>query len=123
MISKEQIVKRMVNFMNKKLDELSINSPMIMVFRPVFHKIIDKVSLKADKCLSFLADENGMIDIAQLMDEIVNNLVTAKAKEYPDVLSGITIGDGKIIINIPFVDKQLVLEKSDIDELKNFIIR
>lgn len=123
MLNKEDIVKRLTEFINNKVDETSINNSVVMFFRPVIHKISKKVICKMEKLLSLLSDDNGMIDIDGILGEMANNLITANSKSYPELLDGLTIGDGKISIDIPFIDKQLVLTKDDIEELKNYLNR
>lgn len=43
----------------------------------------------------------------------------AATKEYPDLFGGVTIGNGKIKIGVPGIDKDIVLEAADIDHLKS----
>lgn len=40
-------------------------------------------------------------------------------KEYPDLFGGVTIGNGKIKIGVPGIDKDIVLEAADIDHFKS----
>jgi len=123
MQTKEQIIKNLNDYISNKIDELSINNSIVMVFRPVLHKISKKVVCKVDKLMDLIVDENGMIDVETLLTEMANNLVTASNKSYPDILDGITIGNGKISIGIPLIDKELILTKEDIEEIKNYLIR
>lgn len=48
-----------------------------------------------------------------------SNLIVAATKEYPDLFGGITIGNGKIKIGVPGIDKDIVLEAADIDHFKS----
>lgn len=123
MLKKEDIIKRLSEFVNNKVDEMSINNSIVMVFRPVIHRVTDKMICKVDKLLSLIADENGMIDIDAILGEMVNNLITAAPKSYPDVLNGLTIGNGKIVIDVPIIDKDLVLTKEDIEDLRHYLAR
>ena len=123
MLKKEDILKRLSEFVNNKVDEMSINNSIVMVFRPVIHRVTDKMICKVDKLLSLIADENGMIDIDAILGEIANNLITAAPKSYPDVLNGLTIGNGKIVIDVPIIDKELVLTKEDIEDLRHYLTR
>ena len=45
--------------------------------------------------------------------------IVAATKEYPDLFGGITIGNGKIKIGVPGIDKDIVLEAADIDHFKS----
>lgn len=50
---------------------------------------------------------------------LTDNLIVAATKEYPDLFGGVTIGNGKIKIGIPGIDKDIVLEAADIDHFKS----
>lgn len=68
-----------------------------------------------------IVDENGEINIVAIGDEIINNLITAKSREYNDIIDGLVIGDGKIYIPINFINKKIVLTHEDIKDMIAFI--
>lgn len=121
MYTKEHIINNLNKYMTAKIDEMSINSPIVMVLRPIIQRASKKLLCKAEKLLDLLADEKGMIDIETILGEIGNNLITATNKSYPDVFSGLSIGNGKISIEIPFINKELVFTKEDIEEIKTYL--
>lgn len=123
MYTKEQIISKLETYVNNKIDELSINNSLVMVLRPVIHRATKKVMCKIDKMLDFIADEKGMIDVEEILNEVANNLVTASSKSYPDVFNGISVGNGKISVDIPFINKELVFTKEDIEDLKSYLLR
>lgn len=123
MYTKEQIINKLETYLNNKIDELSINNSLVMVLRPVIHRASKKVMCKLDKMLDFIADEKGMIDIETILTEVENNLITATSKSYPDVFNGISVGNGKISVDIPFINKELVFTKEDIEDLKSYLLR
>lgn len=51
--------------------------------------------------------------------KMTDNLIVAATKEYPDLFGGVTIGNGKIKIGVPGIDKDIVLEAADIDHFKS----
>ena len=51
-----------------------------------------------------------------------DELVVAQVKKYPNVFSGIEIGNGTIKINIPSFDKQLVFDYNDIESFKQNLL-
>ena len=55
----------------------------------------------------------------KLLGKMTDNLIVAATKEYPDLFGGITIGNGKIKIGVPGIDKDIVLEAADIDHFKS----
>lgn len=123
MFTKEQIINKLEAYVNSKIDEMSIGNSLVMVFRPVIHRATKKVMCKVEKLLDLMADENGMIDIETILTEMANNLVTASTKSYPELFNGVTVGNGKFAIDIPFIDKQIVFTKEDVEDLKSYLLR
>ena len=68
-----------------------------------------------------IIDENGKIDIIAIRDEMINNLITAKSREYNDIINELVIGDRKIYIPINFINKKIVLTNEDIKDIIAFI--
>ena len=68
-----------------------------------------------------IVDENGKIDIVAIGDEMINNLITAKSREYNDIIDGLVIGDRKIYIPINFINKKIILTHEDIKDMIAFI--
>ena len=64
-------------------------------------------------------EDRQTIDIEPLLGKMTDNLIVAATKEYPDLFGGITIGNGKIKIGVPGIDKDIVLEAADIDHFKS----
>lgn len=56
------------------------------------------------------------------LSESIDNLVVAQVKKYPNVFSGIEVGNGTIKINIPSFDKQLVFDYNDIESFKQNLL-
>ena len=92
---------------------------LIMIFRPFIDKAADKSIGKVDKFLKMIQEEDGTVDIEPLLGKMTDNLIVAATKEYPDLFGGVTIGNGKIKIGVPGIDKDIVLEAADIDHFKS----
>lgn len=114
----EQIITGINNFINGKLTELSAQNPLINIFRPVIARAVNNNISKVDSVLKLIQDENGNVDVDNILSEMVDNLLVSKVQKYPDVLGGMTIGEGNIKFNIPFINKSIVLDSSDIEEFK-----
>lgn len=67
-------------------------------------------------------DENGMIDVEGIMSETIDNLLVAQVKKYPEVLGGVEIGNGKVRMNIPVINKVVEFDTDDIKTLKETLI-
>lgn len=119
MIQREVIVNKLIEFYTGKVDELANQNALIMIFRPFIDKAAYKSIGKVDKFLKMIQEEDGTVDIEPLLGKMTDNLIVAATKEYPDLFGGITIGNGKIKIGVPGIDKDIVLEAADIDHFKS----
>lgn len=118
MIEKDKFINGIINFINDKLANMANNSPMFDIFvRPYLAKMVNVNINKIDKALSLITDESGMVDAEGLINDMVDQLVIVKT----NTINGISIGEGSIKINIPVINKTLIFNQEDFDELKNNI--
>lgn len=120
-MKREHIISGMKDYVSHKLSEMSANNSIILFARPIFDRIACNAINKVDSVLKLIVDENGEIDIVAIGDEMINNLITAKSREYNDIIDGLVIGDGKIYIPINFINKKIVLTHEDIKDMIAFI--
>lgn len=123
MVSKEVIINKVIEFVDSKLSNLSSNNPIVLIFRPVIARAVNNNIGKLDNLLKLIQDDNGMIDIEGIMDEMINNLLVSKVKQYPNILGGMDVGAGTIKINIPYIDKSLVFDTDDFENFKQTLIK
>lgn len=120
-MKRTEIIKGMKSFANAKISDMATNNSIILFTQPIINRVVDNMLGKADSFLALIEDKNGCIDIEVIVDEMINNLITTKSRSYDDILSGLTIGDGHIKMNLPFVDKQIVFDTNDIKEMLMYI--
>ena len=120
-MKRAEIIKGMKSFANAKISDMATNNSIILFTQPIINRVVDNMLCKADSFLALIEDKNGCIDIEAIVDEMINNLITTKSRSYDDILSGLTIGDGHIKMNIPLVDKQIVFDTNDIKEMLMYI--
>lgn len=123
MIKRELIINKTVEFINSKLSELSTNNPIILIIRPMLARAINNNIGKLDSVLKLIQDENGEVDVEGILNETIDNILVAKVKTFPDILGGAKIGEGSIKINIPFINKDIVFDTSDIETFKQTLIQ
>ena len=70
-----------------------------------------------DKALSLIADDKGMVDADGLLTDMIDRLIVSKA----NTINGVTIGEGSVKITIPFMNKTVIFDKDDFNELKTNI--
>lgn len=120
-MKRTEIIKGMKSFANAKISDMATNNSIILFTQPIINRAVDNMLGKADSFLALIEDKNGCIDIENIVDEMINNLITTKSRSYDDILSGLTIGDGHIKMNIPLIDKQIVFDTNDIKEMLMYI--
>lgn len=120
-MKRTEIIKGMKSFANAKISDMATNNSIILFTQPIINRVVDNMLGKADSFLALIEDKNGCIDIEAIVDEMINNLITTKSRSYDDILSGLTIGDGHIKMNIPLIDKQIVFDTNDIKEMLMYI--
>ncbi len=77
---------------------------------------------KVDNMLKQIADKDGLIDIDGILSETINNLISIKPfKIDSGFLGELEIGDGKIRMSLPIVNKVLVFDREDLINLKDFL--
>lgn len=120
-MKRTEIIKGMKSFANAKISDMATNNSIILFTQPIINRAVDNMLGKADSFLALIEDKNGCIDIEAIVDEMINNLITTKSRSYDDILSGLTIGDGHVKMNIPLIDKQIVFDTNDIKEMLMYI--
>lgn len=118
-----RIIDKSKGYIIDQLDNLSKTNPLIGFTKPLIVRIIDNNINKADKALSLLADKDGNIDIENIMTEMIESVMNTKPFNiHTSFMGDINIGNGNIILNIPFTDKNIVFNSSDLENLKNILI-
>lgn len=118
MINKDNLIEEILKFINTKIADISSNNPLFdIVAKPYLSKIVDTNVSKLDKALSLITDEKGMIDGDGLLTDMIDRLIVSKA----NTINGVTIGEGSIKVTIPFMNKTVIFDKDDFNELKTNI--
>lgn len=119
----QQIINGVTTFVNNKVTELSSQNPLMNIFRPVIARAVNNNLGKLDGVLKLIQDSNGEIDVENILSEMIDNLVVAKVQQYPDILGGVTIGEGHIKVGLPIINKAIVFDSSDIENFKQTLIQ
>ena len=118
MINKDNLIEEILKFINTKIADISNNNPLFdIVAKPYISKVITNNVSKLDKTLSLIADDKGMVDADGLLTDMIDRLIVSKA----NTINGVTIGEGSVKITIPFMNKTVVFDKDDFNELKTNI--
>lgn len=118
MINKDNLIEEILKFINSKIADISSNNPLFdIIAKPYLSKIVDTNVSKLDKALSLITDEKGMVDGDGLLNDMIDKLIVSKA----NTINGVTIGEGSIKVTIPFMNKTVIFDKDDFNELKTNI--
>lgn len=119
MVQRKVIIEKLKEIVDNKITIIADNNPLMFIFRPFIDKAANKYICKADKFLKMIEEEDGNVDIENLLGKVTDNLIVSGVKEY----SGMSIGNGKIAIGIPGTDKSIVLEANDIKTFKQSLVK
>lgn len=122
MVERKVIIDKIVSFVDTKLSEMSSTNPLVLITRPFIARAVNNNLAKLDSLLKLVQDENGMIDVEGIMNETIDNLLVAQVKKYPEVLGGVEIGNGKVCMNIPVINKVIEFDTDDVKTLKETLI-
>lgn len=116
------ITSKLEDYIQKQLILVSKDNPTIALAKPFLSRIVNNNMYKVDNMLKQIADKDGLIDIDGILSETIDNLISIKPfKMDSGFLGELEIGDGKIRMNLPIVNKVLVFNKEDLINLKDFL--
>ena len=102
------IMTRLNGFVDKQLTSLSQSNPLMAFAKPLITRVIE--------------DKDGMVDVNGILSEMIDNVINTKPfKVNSGFLGELEIGSGKIKMNLPLVNRALVLSHQDLIELKDML--
>jgi hypothetical protein len=123
MVNRNQLMTNIRAYLYSQINTISEGSPAINLFKPFLNRAIDNNLYKIEPMLDFIADKDGNIDIENIISEMRDSILTSQpfTVNLP-VLGDVEIGNGLIMANIPMVNKRLVLNRDDLNMLKEMLI-
>ena len=123
MISTIQLSNNLKSYLVTQIDKISNNIPIINLTKPLITRALNKKFSEVTKLLDLIADDNGNIDIENILPEMIGNIMNAEPFIFnTPFLGDIELGGGSIKLNIPLTDKKLVLGEEDLKALKELLI-
>lgn len=118
-----QLTDNIKSYISLQLDSMSKTSPIIGFMKPLIIRALDKNFDKVIKTLDLIADKDGNVDIENILSEMADNLINTNPFTFKTSFIGdIVIGGGEIKLNLPLIDKRLVLNTTDINTFKEMLI-
>lgn len=122
MVTVETFKEATIAFVNNKLTEILGNGIGAKVFKPVIVIGMKNNIDKIDSVVKFLLDKDGKFDAVSLINQYEETILNDSEITTFNILNGnIDIGDGKIKISHPYLDKNLVFGTDDVEEFRNLL--
>ena len=122
MIAIDKLTENLKAYIATQIDTMSKNTPMISFMKPLITRALDKNFNKVTKALNLISDENGNIDIENILAEMSEELLNTNPFLFKtQVIGNVEIGGGQIKFNLPFTSKRLVLNMDDINTFKEML--
>lgn len=123
MITTDQLIINLKSYVSQQLETLSKDNPIISLSKPLITRALNKSFTKLTTVLELLTDDSGNIDVEAILSEMLDNVINTKPFTINTSFIGdIIIGNGEIRFNLPFVDKQLLLNTEDLKTFKETLI-
>ena len=118
-----QLTDNLRAYVATQLDTMSKNTPMIGFMKPLITRALDKNFSKVIKALDLIANDEGKIDIENILTEMVENVMNTNPFTFKTSFIGdVEIGGGQIKFNLPLTNKRLVLDMTDLEAFKEMLI-
>lgn len=118
-----QLTDNLRAYVATQLDTMSKNTPMIGFMKPLITRALDKNFSKVTKALDLIANDEGKIDIENILTEMMENVMNTNPFTFKTSFIGdIEIGGGQIKFNLPLTNKRLVLDMTDLEAFKEMLI-
>jgi hypothetical protein len=117
------IIDKLNCFINTQLTEASKSNALIAFTKPIISRVIDNNIYKAESFLKAIADKDGIIDAESILTDMIGNLVNTRTfKINVNMLGDIEVGDGKVVINMPYINNSIVLDREDLIRFRDSLI-
>ena len=118
-----KVVSKVKEYAVNQIEIMAKTNPLIGFTKPLIVRIIDNNTDKAEKAISILADSKGNIDVENILPEMINSVMTTEPFTiHTSIIGDVNIGGGRIILNLPFTDKNIVFNTEDLENLKRTLI-
>lgn len=116
------LIENLQRYVDIQIAEMAKTNPMIGFMKPLISRAAINAIGKADKALSLLADKDGNIDVGTILTEMTENLMTTQPFTINTSFIGdIVVGNGTIKIGIPYTERNLVFNSSDLQNLREML--
>lgn len=116
------LIENLQRYVDIQIAEMARTNPMIGFMKPLISRAATNAIGKADKALSLLADKDGNIDVGTILTEMTESLMTTQPFTINTSFIGdIVVGNGTIKVGIPYTERNLVFNSSDLQNLREML--
>lgn len=117
-----RLIENLQRYVDVQIAEMAKTNPMIGFMKPLISRAATNAIGKADKALSLLADKDGNIDVGTILTEMTESLMTTQPFTIKTSFIGdIVVGNGTIKVGIPYTERNLVFNSSDLQNLREML--
>ena len=122
MITVPKLIENLQRYIGIQINEMASTNPLIGFMKPLILRAANNSISKAHTSLSLLADKEGNIDVENILTEMVDNLMSTQPFTINTSFIGdIIIGNGNIKVGIPYTEKSIVFNSTDLQKLKEML--
>lgn len=122
MITVPILIEKLQRYVDTQITEMAKTNSMLGFMKPLISRAACNAVSKADKALSLLADKEGNIDVEAILTEMIESLMTTQPFTlHTSFIGDIVIGNGIIKIGIPYTERNLVFNSTDLQNLKEML--
>ena len=120
----DNIMTHFKKYVCAQLDSLAYSDPALAVMRPIVSRIINNKMPMVEDFLKQIADAEGVIDIDSLFDEMLESIMNVNTiKTHTEGFGEMELGNGKLSFTLPLINKKIVMDKHDLVEMKQMLMR
>ena len=117
-----QLTDNLKTYVSLQLDTMSSTTPVVGFIKPLITRVLDKNMSKVSNVLNLIADNEGNIDIENILTEMIQNVMNTQPFVINTSFIGdIEVGGGHIKLNVPLTNKRLVLGMADLETFKEML--
>lgn len=105
-----------------EISKIATSTPLVSFMSPLISRALSNAIDRLSQPLHLIADKEGNIDVSNILTEMSQNLIntTPFIVEIPSI-GPLYIGNGTIKIDIPYTNKNLMLDQNDLNNLKEIL--
>lgn len=124
MVHIDKVKTKIQEYILSQIDVLGSSNPAIKLVKPLAKRAVVNNIDGFDKWIGKIADKDGNIDIEGIVSEEIEIIGSIDNFDFNIPLIGDgNISHGNITLSIPFINKGIVLNQSDLETFRQLLIQ